>query len=151
MKNRISVTALSSLIAWGAGVTALVLVAVAESPSWYLSHPLEAIERGLSGSITRVLPSVVLLACAAWAWPGRVSTALCAAIAAAWMVLRFAWWAHNTVTYDGAIPWWGFEPQFLFILPGPLASALGFARAFHALNRRRLARAGAGRALAASP
>jgi len=127
MKHRITAIVLSGLTGWAAGVAALSLLAIADSPGWYLSHPLEAIQRGVSGSLTYALPPVLLVACAALALPGRISTGLYAAIAIGWLALIFGWWAHRAVSYDGAFPWWGFRRQFLFVLPAPLSCALGFA------------------------
>jgi len=137
VKHRIVVIVLSGLIGWIAGVAALSLLAVADSPGWYLSHPWEALQSGVSGSLTYALPPILFIACTALALPARISTGLYAAVAIGWLALIFGWWAHNAVSYDGAFPWWGFRRQFLFVLPAPLSCALAFA-----LSLRRMLAAG---------
>lgn len=137
MKHQITVIVLSGLIGWAAGVADLSLLAIADSPGWYLSHPLEAIQSGVSGSLTYALPPVLLIVCVALALPSRLSTGLYTAVAMGWLALTFGWWAHRAVSYDGAFPWWGFRRQFLFVLPAPLSCALAFA-----LSLRRMRSAG---------
>jgi hypothetical protein len=140
VKHRIVVMVLSGLIAWVAGVAALSLLAIADSPGWYSSHPLEALQSGVSGSLTYALPPILFIACTALALPARISTGLYAAVAIGWLALIFGWWAHNAASYDGAFPWWGFRRQFLFVLPAPLSCALAFALSL----RRMLATGNAG-------
>lgn len=134
MKHQITVIVLSGLIGWAAGVAALSLLAIADSPGWYLSHPLEAIQSGVSGSLTYALPPVLLIACVALALPARLSTGLYTVVAMGWLALIFGWWAHRAVSYDGAFPWWGFRRQFLFVLPAPLSCALAFALALRRMR-----------------
>jgi hypothetical protein len=137
MKHRIIVIVLSGLIGWVAGVAALSLLAFADSPGWYFTHPWEAIQSGVSESLTYALPPILFIACTALALPARISTGLYAAVALGWLALIFGWWAHGAVSYDGAFPWWGFRRQFLFVLPAPLSCALAFA-----LSLRRMVGAG---------
>jgi hypothetical protein len=139
MKHRVVVIFLSGLIGWAAGIAALSALAIADSPGWYLSHPLEAMQSGVSGSVVYALLPILFIACTALALPARISTVLYAGVAIGWLALIFGWWAYHTVSYDGAFPWWGFRRQFLFVLPAPLSGALAFA-----LSLRRMLAVGKG-------
>jgi hypothetical protein len=126
MKRRAVVIVISGAIGWIAGTAAQCLVAIADSPGWYLSHPWEAVAAGMSGSPTYALAPILLIATTALALPKRSSTALYATVAVAWVALTFGWWARTAVSYNAAFPWWGFERHFLFALPAALACALAF-------------------------
>ena len=136
MRFRIRVTVFAGLLAWVAGVCALFLLALANSPSWYLSHPMEGIESGLSASVVYVVPPILFISCLALALPARISTGLCVVIMVSWLAVVFGWWAQKPWSYSGEFPWWGFQRHFLSVLPVPLATALGFALALRNIRGR---------------
>jgi hypothetical protein len=135
MRDRVVAIVLSGLIGWLGGVAALMLLAIANSPGWFLSHPLEAIEGGVGGSLTYVLAPVLIMSCAALAAPARISTGITAVICVAWLALVFAWWARGSMVHGSEFPWWGFQRYFLSVLPVPFSCALAFALSFRRLRR----------------
>jgi|SRR5882672_3324362 len=135
MKDRAVAAVLSGLIGWLGGVAGLTLLAIANSPGWFLSHPLEAVEGGVGGSLTYVLPPVLIMSCAALAAPARISSGVTAVVGVAWLALVFAWWARGSMAHGGDFPWWGFERHFLSVLPVPCSCALAFALSFRRMRR----------------
>ncbi|HUL93558.1 MAG TPA: hypothetical protein VLV56_14535 [Burkholderiales bacterium] len=135
MRDRVVAVVLSGLIGWLGGAAGLALLAIANSPAWFLSHPLEAIEGGAVGSLTYVLAPVLIMSCAALAAPARISTGITAAIGVAWLALIFAGWARGSMAHGGDFPWWGFERYFLSVLPVPFCCALAFALSFRRMRR----------------
>ena len=135
MKDRVVAIALPGLIGWLGGVAALTLLAIANSPGWFLSHPLEAIEGGVGGSLIYVLPPVLIMSCTAFAAPVRISTGTAAVIGVAWLALIFAWWARRPISDNGEFPWWGFQRYFVSLLPVPFSCALAFALSFRGMRR----------------
>src|SRR5882672_6476231 len=109
MKDRVVAIVLPGLIGWLGGVAALTLLAIANSPGWFLSHPLEAIEGAVGGSLIYVLPPVLIMSCTAFAAPVRISTGTAGVIGVAWVAVIFALWASRRISYSGELPGWGFK------------------------------------------
>jgi hypothetical protein len=137
MRDRVVAIVLSGLIGWLGGVAALTLLAIANSPGWFLSHPLEAIEGGVGGSWTYVLAPILIMSSSAWVAPARISTGITAVIGVAWLALVFAWWARGSMVHGSDFPWWGFQRYFVSVLPVPFFCALAFGISFRRLWRGR--------------
>ena len=107
------------------GMAASACVQAAGSPGVW-AHPDSLWLFALAGAAFYV--AVPLSALSVTALFGRTpSTAFSLLVSVGWLTIIFAWWAAKPWGYYGEFPWWGFQRNYLGMLPVPLSFGLTFA------------------------